>query len=121
MNGDAVIDPPETFTAIAVPLLREYHEKLQQLHEQLRTLKALAVKSEYGDDTRQIVIAEHHAIDEFFKRFRPGARSFAQQVSGMIDQGKLTPLERAELRLRLSEFESDLLEFPALIAAYRPS
>lgn len=121
MSEEAVIDPPETFTATAVPLLREYHQKLLSLWDQLRALKTAVLKREYGEDTLRIVNAEYRALTDFFKRFRPGAKSFAQQVSGMIDQGKLTPLERAELQLRLSEFESALLDLPDLIQAYRPS
>jgi hypothetical protein len=120
VSPEAVIDPPETFTAAAVPLLREYHQKLLGVRDQLRALKTASLKNEYGDATRRIVFAEYSALDDFFTRFRPGARKFAQQVSGMIDQGKLTPLERAELQLRLAEFESALLELPKLILAYKP-
>ena len=121
MTDTAVIDPPETFTATAVPLLREYHEKLVGVGARLRELKDLAVRNPFGKDTPRIVAAEFHAIKDLFNRFRPAALGLARQVSGMVDQGKLTPLERAELQLRLAEFESTLLELPNLIAAYQPA
>lgn len=120
MSEATVIDPPETFTSSAVPLLREYHQKLVGLKEQLRSLKEAAQASKYADDTVRIVVAEYRALQQLFKRTRPAAQDLARQVSGMIDQGKVTPLERAELKLRLAEFESILTELPDLISAYTP-
>jgi hypothetical protein len=120
MTDTAVIDPPEAFTATAVPLLREYHEKLVGVGTQLRELKSLALKNPFGKETQRIVATEFHALKDLFNRLRPAALDLARQVSGMVDQGKLTPLERAELQLRLAEFESTLLELPKLITAYQP-
>ncbi|AWM39206.1 hypothetical protein GobsT_25010 [Gemmata obscuriglobus] len=119
MSEEIVIDPPETFTATVVPLLREYQQKMSSIHTQLRDLKEAATKSLYGKETQRVVAAEFQAVKVFLDRFRPAARGLAQQVSGMIDQGRLTPLERAELQLRLAEFESALLELPRLLTAYQ--
>jgi len=121
MSEEAVIDPTETFTATAVPLLKEYTAKVLALHEDLRAIKGLAVESRYGKDTPRIVSAEYDAVRSRFQRLNPAARAFAQNVSGMIDQGRVTPMERAELRLRLAELEGVLLETPALIQVYKPA
>ena len=118
MSEEAVIDPPETFTEKAVPLLKEYREKLIGLCNQLRELKQIAQDKTYGQDTAQIVAAEASIIQTFLNQFRPAARRFGQQVSGMIDQGRLSPLERVELQLRLAEFESILDQLPRLVVAY---
>jgi hypothetical protein len=89
----------------------------------LDRLKGLAEKSSYekhyyavrGD----LVRAEAATVDEWYKRVAPAARRLAQDVSGMIDQGRLPELEKAELQLRLAEFEAALVAFPQLLAAYR--
>jgi hypothetical protein len=119
MSNGAVIDPPETFSATAMPLLREYYEKLQGIRNQLRVLKDFEMKMVYAKDTETIIAAEVHVIQEFLKRLRPAALDLSRQVSGMIDQGQVTPLERVEMKLRLAEFESILNELPRLIQAYR--
>ena len=121
MSEEAVIDPPATFAEVAVPLLREYHQKLLALREQLRELKTISIKQEYGDVTPRIVAAEFNALSDFLKQFRPAGLKLARQVSGMIDQGKLTPLERVELELRLSEFETALRASQNLLNAYQSS
>ena len=117
--SEAVIDPPETWAATALPLLREYHEKLEGIRNQLRTFKELVLKNAYAKDTENIIDAELRVVQEFLKRFKPAALDLSRQVSGMIDQGQVTPLERVEMKLRLAEFESILNELPRLIQAYR--
>lgn len=119
MNDEVVIDPPETWAATAMPLLREHCEKLQGIREQLRTLKKLALDNAYGKDTESIIEAELQVIQDYLKRFKPAALNLSRQVSGMIDQGQATPLERVAMQLRLAEFESLLNELPALVRAYR--
>ncbi len=120
MNDEMLLDAPDTFTEKAVPLLVEYHQKFNTIHERL---KGFADKATYekmyfpGRDTA--VQAEVAAIEEWYKRVEPAARRLAQDVSGMIDQGRLTPLERTELQLRLAEFEAALITLPKLLAVYR--
>lgn len=117
--SESVIDPPETWATTALPLLREYSEKMESIRQQLRVLKELEVKMAYAKDTEHIIVAELNVIDQFLKRFKPAALDLSRQVSGMIDQGQVTPLERVEMKLRLAEFESLLNELPRLVQAYR--
>jgi hypothetical protein len=108
------------FVMQAIPLLKEYHAKLVGVHERLQSF---ADKSTYdrfyypGRD--RIVKAEAAVIDAWYVRFEPAARRLAQLVSGMIDQGAISVLHRAELELRLAEFEAELKAIPALLAVYR--
>lgn len=98
-------DAPETFAVTVIPLLREYTEKLRQW-------ETAAVTKRLPEDAKH----RDAYLKDLFQRFRPAAQFLAQQVSGMIDQGKITPLERAELRLRLAEFEAALLSFQRVLA-----
>jgi hypothetical protein len=124
MPAEAVTDPPETFTATAVPLLKEYHLKLNALAERLRSIKTseveMAERKYLEDEAREILQAEYQAANRLFAQLQPAATDLARQVSGMIDQGRITPLEKAELRLRLAEFESSLSAIPQLLHVYRP-
>lgn len=91
----------------AIPLLKEYSEKLQRLqHDALelmpKTIMALDV-TDYSKAVR----------DELAQRLRyifQPAEELARQVSAVVEQGRRSAngLERVELWLRLAEFEAAL-------------
>lgn len=115
------VDTSEEFVAKAVPLLKEYATKVGELKVQLRRVREESdAKTSFGPDARQIVQAEYNGLKDAFARLRPAIRKLTQQVSGMVDQGDVTPLARVELQLRLAELESLLDQMPKLILAYQP-
>jgi hypothetical protein len=122
MNETILIDTPDEFTARAIPLLKEYLEKLLTLKEQIRQLWVdyQSNQMKYGANTSLIYQAEYDALMQQFNRLRPAVMQFNQQVSGMVDQGKLSPLMRAELQLRLAELESVLYQIYPFLNTYRP-
>lgn len=123
MNPEAtLVDPPEVFAERVVPLLREYSDKVRRMKRRIRGLRRKFDEEgmRYGDDTRPILDVEYNSIVQFYHRVWPALASLNQQVSGMVDQGRLSPLTKAELQLRLAEVEADLHELPGMIQAYRP-
>ena len=120
MKDSVVIDTPTEFTERAVPLLKEYLGKFRRFTTKLRTLYEEHEQAPSELKKRNAISTEYQAMEKYFKRVEPAVRQFAQQVSGMVDQGKLSPLSRVELQVRLAELESSLLEMPRLINAYRP-
>ena len=120
MNDNSVIDDIDTFAARATQLLVEYAAKFATALDRVKRLAARSAADEFLHVKRpQLLKAEVAVVDEWYKRVSPAARKLAQQVSGMIDQGRIAPLEKAELQLRLAEFESSLLTFPQLLNVYR--
>jgi chromosome segregation ATPase len=120
MNDVTLIDSPTDFAERAVILLKEYLNKFRSLKKQLRSLRAEYDEAVEKSSQREIIKAEIQALEQYFSRLNPAVVQFRQQVSGMIDQGKVTPLARVELQLRLAELESVLTQMPFLFNAYRP-
>lgn len=122
MSDTILIDSPQEFAARAVPLLKEYLKKVLAIGNSLRELrkKYEATDAESKNEIYNILMIEWHALRVYFDRLRPAISEFSQQVSGMIDQGRVTPLMRAELQLRLAELESAVLQIPELFQAYMP-
>ena len=130
MNESVLIDPPETFVKKAVELLKEYQSKLLRIKEQFRSLweqlqtaeSSTLTKSKVKEDisARKIWLTEFQVLEQSFYKLRPALNEFSQQVSGMVDQGRVTPLDRSELRLRLTELESAVTQMHSVIDAYRP-
>lgn len=120
MNGQQVIDDVSTFTPRATQLLSEYTQKFASMLDRVKRLFERSADDEllpaFPD---KVLLAEVRAVEEWYTHMSPAARRFAQQVSGMIDQGRISPLDKAELQLRLAEFETALLGFPNLMNAYR--
>jgi hypothetical protein len=118
VSESAVIDQPETFTAAVVPLLKEYTAKFQDWFQQMETAfkSGLSVPPKIGAALRvDRSQAQLDTLVEVWNRARPPAYELARQVSGMIEQGPISPLERVELRLRLAEFEGVLIGIEQLI------
>ncbi|MBY0460173.1 MAG: hypothetical protein K2V38_22890 [Gemmataceae bacterium] len=121
MNDDpAVLDLTETFTDKAVPLLVEYCRKFAAALEPLKGLADRSAGTKYYYADRSVLVpAEAVAAGDWYSRVAPAARRLARDVSGMVDQGRISELEKAELQLRLAELEAALETFPKLLAAYR--
>ncbi|OWK45016.1 hypothetical protein FRUB_01347 [Fimbriiglobus ruber] len=109
------------FIERAVPLLKEYLNKVTGVQKQIRDLRNEYEQSNgvYGADTNAIYKAEFDSLQQYFNRLNPALDFFSQQVSGMIEQGQVDPLTRVELQMRLAELESALLQIPYLLQAYR--
>lgn len=122
MNPAPPVDTTEEFVGRAIPLLKEYHDKVRQMIRRARALRTRyeADRMRYGADTTSIYRAEFDNLSGLHSRLWPAIGRLTQQVSGMVDQGRVSPLTRAELQLRLAELEADVLELPALIQAYKP-
>jgi hypothetical protein len=92
------------FIELAVPLLKEYTAKLKELTEE-----ALVLFSKSKESPGRLLTpsgAVHR--DEIVRRWKylkPPAEELARQASAIIEEGRVTSLERVELWLRLSEFE----------------
>ncbi len=121
MSETTLIDTPDEFTARAIPLLKEYLEKLLTLKEQIRQLwiDYQTESPKYGTNKKIIFHAEYNNLSEKTKRIVPAVMQLNQQVSGMVDQGKVTPLMRAELQLRLAELESVVFDINSSLQTYR--
>ena len=120
MSESMVVDSPSELSERTIPLLKEYLAKLRRLRRELRGLND-EYKGLSSDPFRQDAVAtEYTQLQHGFNRLRPAIQQFVQQVSGIVDQGKVSPLTRAELRLRLAELESMLVQMPSLIQAYQP-
>jgi hypothetical protein len=121
MSETATIDTSEEFLARAIPLLKEYTGKLQEFKGQLRRLRRDTESSTASEsDAKRVYQAEYGSLYDYHGRMKPAVKRFAQQVSGMIDQGDISPLEKVELQLRLAELESELDSLPELMRAYVP-
>ena len=96
------IDTPQEFIERAIPLLKEYSKKVNGVKRQIREMRHEYSKEWNPENTsekkpqeseyRTIYEAELDALEEYFKRLKPAILLFGQQVSGMIDQGKVSPL-----------------------------
>ncbi|WP_143392898.1 hypothetical protein [Fimbriiglobus ruber] len=121
MTVSTELDSPGMFIERAVPLLKEYLNKVTGVQKQIRDLRNEYEQSNgvYGADTNAIYKAEFDSLQQYFNRLNPALDFFSQQVSGMIEQGQVDPLTRVELQMRLAELESALLQIPYLLQAYR--
>ena len=125
VSDTTVIDDPQTFATRATELLKEYYAKIIDLKQELRRLHTPTDEGETKQDSRnarelEIRQAEHDSLFWYFNHLQPAIRDFNQQVSGMIDQGRLSLLTKSELRLRLAELESVISQMTHLMHAYRP-
>ncbi|MBN9523484.1 hypothetical protein J0H58_34055 [bacterium] len=126
MSETAVAEPPvetpEVFAVGSIPLLKEYFEKVSSFQERVRGLWAKYNNRDEKLSSVESMIyrAEFGALEQYFMRLLPAMQRFTQQISGMVDQGKVTPLVRSELQLRLAELEAVLTQLPNLMQVYRP-
>ena len=83
--------PVDELVKIAIPLLKEYGEKL----------RVIAVRAQNGKKGS----AEQADLATMMKRLGPPAKQLAQQVSQLIEHAHLDEMTRVELMLRLAEYE----------------
>jgi hypothetical protein len=120
MSESALIDSPREFTERAIPLLKEWSGKLRRFKRELLSIDQRHDASNQDDlIQRKILFMEFCSLYDYFHHLHPAMTELAQQVSGMIDQGKVTPLTRVELKLRLSELESELGQVDLLLKYLR--
>jgi hypothetical protein len=84
-------DDPQDLAARLVPLLREYTQRFWDLGE---SFGKTARRPDF-DDLRFNV-----------NRLKPAADDLSRQASQLVTHGKIEPVARIELSLRLADFES---------------
>lgn len=120
MSDTALIDTPASFTERAVHLLQEYLRKFREVQDRMRMLRMEYDLTKNNAWKKEALKTEFAALEMYFERLQPAVKQFSQQVSGMIDQGRVTPISRVELQLRLAELEVAVIETPFLLNTYRP-
>jgi len=100
MSETATKAPSNSFAKQAVPLLKEYVQKLNDLAER-------ASGSEY-DGPGTAASLKYARLMKLYQRLRPPAVQLIRRVSQMVEHGKLDDFARLELTLRLAEFEHAL-------------
>lgn len=126
MSEATVVEPPvepaEAFASGSVPLLKEYLEKLSDVQKKARELHSQFHDQKGGLTATDLTIyrEEFGYLEHYVNKLLPAVMRFTQQVSGMVDQGRVTPLTRSELGMRLAELEAAMVQLPRLLGAYRP-
>ena len=100
--------PVDELVKIAIPLLKEYGEKLKDIVERNQNGKKGS--------------ADQDDLATMMKRLGPPAKLLAQQVSQLIEHAPLDEMTRIELMLRLAEYEHAYLSAQKAIptSASRP-
>lgn len=99
------------FAQKAIPLLKEYASKLGDWYVEGRELLSSGSR-------------DHTAREELTRRInyiKAPAEDLARQVSAVLEEGRLRGLDRVELWLRHSEFESMLLGVTQLLPYFATS
>lgn len=99
----------------AIPILKEYSEKLQVLTNEVKRLQSDAEKDK-ADATRRKARAEYDLMRQLYLRLRPAGVKLVQNVSQQVQFAKLDDMIRLELGLRLAEFEHALQAAEQVIA-----
>lgn len=93
----------------AIPLLKEYTEKLKEIIQQAQGLRnhmrGAVMVLPLGADTREAKTEMLHR----WKYLKPPTEELARQMSAMLEEGRIDGLNKVQLWLRLSEFEHYLL------------
>ncbi len=111
------IDPePATVTEqlkeaeVCLRLMREYTDKIALWGKEAA---ALDRHLEEGRPDREDV-ENWDGMKGRYLRIREACSDLSSTVSGLIEQSRLTPITRTELRLRLAEFETAFLRYQAV-------
>jgi hypothetical protein len=115
MSNAGISVPTESFSRRAIPLLKEYHEKLTAISAETRRVKdairAVTSRGLRGDMT------EVFEIRDKFGSLKPAALSLARHVSQRLEHVSLDEMDKLELTLRLAEFEHALLAAEKAVGA----
>jgi hypothetical protein len=106
------------FAEAAIPLLKEYAQKLNSLRDKVQAIQDLYLRE--TKQRQQILKAEYRHWEGLFRRLRPPATNLAQQVSQRIEHGRQADLNSVEMKLRLAEFEHALLGNEELFRSFHP-
>jgi hypothetical protein len=93
-------------------LLTEYTGKLQHWIAECRPIFIRRV------DNYLLTRAENSELQnlqERHNRIRPACSDLSRMASGLIEQSRIDFVQRTEVRLRLAEFESALLQFEQML------
>jgi hypothetical protein len=115
MSNAVTSSSAESFADRAIPLLKEYGEKLAAMSAEARALPTPTPSMPPRD--QQIRMIEHQDLRLKLQKIRPAAQSLARHVSQRVEHGSLEELEKLELTLRLAEFEYALLHAEKMLAA----
>jgi hypothetical protein len=103
----------KTFAKTIIPLMKEYTKVFS---DSVNRAYQIIEKVSIDEDRRKhdILEAECDRIGILLKTLSPPMKELASQVSQQIEHGKLDPLLRLELRLRLAELESAIQSADAM-------
>lgn len=125
---------PQAVAAGLVPLLREYAQRLVEIGTTARRIQRLHGKARLGKqqlaaEAKRVGLAApkrgHTQLEEqelaaqraqadfdslrfAFHRLLPSSTDLSRQASQLVEHGKLEPVTRIELSLRLADFEAAL-------------
>ncbi len=100
---------PDSYGRRAVPLLKEYSQRLQELGRAIRQARNDLEAERTGTARWNSLQSEFFSLKQLFLRLKPAAVKLAQNVSQHVEHAKMNDLTRLELSLRLAEFEHALL------------
>jgi aminoglycoside phosphotransferase family enzyme len=113
----------KTFVNGSSGLMKEYTIKMRQLCEQAKSLDSQVCDGHTQPDrlkAHQRAMSEWRNMQDLVNRLQGPMQDLAQQVSQMIEHGKLSTLAKTRLRLRLAEFES-AINLKNVIASCQPA
>jgi hypothetical protein len=102
--GENAATGPSLFRARATQLLKEYSAKLHSIVSEGTPLEDMTMRVLWEQGRK------YQRLRDYFRHLVAPCEELARQVSGMLEQGKLDPLDRVELWLSLSEFENELTQ-----------
>ncbi len=109
-------NPSMQFARAAIPLLKEYEQKLRDIVARARALRDLNDDDREGEKYK-VLRALFTQERERFRRLSPAAGKLARQVSQRLEHTDLGEATRVELELRLAEYEHALLATEPLLTA----
>jgi hypothetical protein len=105
------------FVEGAVPLLKEYTEKLRALSDEAdRFYFSIPRPAPSGSVLTEQAVTTRGELARRWKHLKSPAQELARQASGVVEEGNVSGLEKIQLWLRLSEFEHALATAEEAIA-----
>jgi hypothetical protein len=95
-----------------IPLLKEYSAKVAAVIAELRQISLRAIRTDSRMDegrARQYRLSRIQQLREQFQRLRPAANDLIRRASQLVEYGNVAEPVNIELRLRLAEFEGDVI------------
>lgn len=113
--------PDTEFVERAVPLLKEYAEKLATLTHQATEIAASSRRDNSHTAVKVLIPPPDNKIarDELTRRWKylkAPAEELARQASAVVEEGRVNSFEKVQLWLRLAEYEHYLLTAQEAVA-----